>query len=470
MPKYWILAMRESGRMKMSLPQQIKAHGPVLVNAGSLIGSTVVTSGLGFVYWWMATWQFSAEAIGLGSAAIQAMTLLGTLGLFGLGTLLVGELPRQADKEISLISSALLTVSLIGGCIGIIFALLAPTLSVNFQILRANMANILLFAVGVSLTASTSVFDQAMIGLLRGTFQLWRNIVFAIMKLVVLLLVGYWQFHKTGLTVYTTWTIGNGGSLLLLASLWLLRGRKAKAKCGLQWGWLRKLGPSALQHHILDLTLQTPALALPVIVTITLSAATNGSFYIAWMIISMIAIVPLALTMALYATASAQPAMLAQKMRLTLALAIATGLLANVILWFGAGQILRIFGHAYTEQAVVSLRILGFGIFPAIIINHFVTVCRLRYRMLKIVFPMLIGCLFELSAAALGAHFGGLAGLSLWWIIARYIESGFMLRTVCNAVWPLSTQVKNAGVQKATGSLAGFGTRWFQKHLPFRGS
>src|SRR5437660_5496776 len=98
MQKYWIIAMRESGRMKMSLPQQIKAHSTVLVNAGSLVGSTVVTSGLGFVYWWIATWQFSAEAIGLGSAAIQAMTLLGTFGLFGLGTLLVGELPRQAGE------------------------------------------------------------------------------------------------------------------------------------------------------------------------------------------------------------------------------------------------------------------------------------------------------------------------------------------------------------------------------------
>lgn len=453
--------------MKMSLPQQIKAHSTVLVNAGSLIGSTVVTSGLGFVYWWMATRQFSAEVIGLGSAAIQAMTLLGTFGLFGLGTLLVGELPRQAGKEFPLISSALLTVSLIGGCIGIIFALLAPALSANFQVLHANIANVMLFAIGVSLTASTSVFDQAMIGLLRGNFQLWRNIVFAIIKLVALLLVGCWQFHKTGLTVYTTWAIGNGGSLLLLASFWLLRGRRVKARCGLQWEWLRKLGPSALQHHMLDLTLQTPALALPVIVTITLSAATNGSFYIAWMIISMIAIVPLALTMALYATASAQPAMLAHKMRLTLALAIAVGMLANVILCFEARLILSIFGHAYTEQAVVSLRILGFGIFPATIINHFVTVCRLQCRMLKITFPMMIGCLFELSAAALGAHFGGLAGLSLWWLIARCIESGFMLPTVCRAIWPLSTRVENARVQKATGLLVGFGARLFQKHIPF---
>jgi len=137
----------------------------MLANAGSLVGTSAVTSGLGFVYWGVVAREFPAEAIGLGSATISAMTLLGTFCMLGLGTLLMGELSRQPGKEISLVSTALLVVFVVGGCSGIAFALVAPFLSVSFQPLRVNIANILLFAVGVGLTASVLVLDQALIGL-----------------------------------------------------------------------------------------------------------------------------------------------------------------------------------------------------------------------------------------------------------------------------------------------------------------
>ena len=57
------------------------------------------------------------------------MMLLGPLCVLGLGTLLIGELPRQPDKQASLISAALILVSVVGGIAGILFALIAPMLS-----------------------------------------------------------------------------------------------------------------------------------------------------------------------------------------------------------------------------------------------------------------------------------------------------------------------------------------------------
>src|SRR5205807_241139 len=120
--------------MKISLPtrrtsvilksmQWVKQNKTLLINAGSLIGSTGVTSVLGFVYWWFAARQNSPEVIGFASAVISAMTLLGTLGMLGLGTLLIGELPHRQGKEASLISAALILVGAVGGCLGIAYAL-----------------------------------------------------------------------------------------------------------------------------------------------------------------------------------------------------------------------------------------------------------------------------------------------------------------------------------------------------------
>src|SRR5438270_7077568 len=100
--------------MRTSLFRWLKKNSVILVNAGSLIGTSVVTSALGFTYWWLAARQFPPRVVGLASASISAMTLLGTFGILGLGTLLIGELPRQKGKEASLISTALIVVGGVG--------------------------------------------------------------------------------------------------------------------------------------------------------------------------------------------------------------------------------------------------------------------------------------------------------------------------------------------------------------------
>src|SRR5689334_19854196 len=120
------------------LLQLAKANRVMLVNAGSLIGTSAVTTTLGFAYWWMAARRFPPATVGFSSAAISAMTLLGTICILGLGTLLIGELPRQLGKEASLISAALIVVGGVGGCVGIVFALIAPFVSAGFQPMRAS--------------------------------------------------------------------------------------------------------------------------------------------------------------------------------------------------------------------------------------------------------------------------------------------------------------------------------------------
>src|SRR5688572_26573364 len=160
------------------------ANRDLLMNAASMIGTTVITAGLGFVYWWLAARQFSQEAVGFASALISAMSLLGTLGMIGMGTLLIGELPRQPEHRATLITTALVVAGGVSAALGIIFALIAPLVSVEFRPLAGGASTILLFTTGVVLTAVTLVLDQAMIGLLRGELQLWRNAIFALGKLV----------------------------------------------------------------------------------------------------------------------------------------------------------------------------------------------------------------------------------------------------------------------------------------------
>lgn len=415
--------------MKSILSTWLGTYQVILANAGSLVGTTVVTSGLGFIYWWLAARQFPPEAVGFGSAAISAMMLLGNVSVLGLGTLLIGELPRQPGKEASLISTALLVAGLVGGGLGLIFAITAPWISADLSALAENTGSISLFALGVSLTAGTFVLDQAVVGLLRSDLQLWRNTIFAIVKLMALLLTGMWLTNKLGLTIYTTWLGGNIVSLTVLAGYAVLKNGLANSFRP-RWEILRKLGSAALGHHALNLSLQASGLMMPIIVTAVLSARMNAYFYTSWMIASFSAVAPVALTTVLYAVGSSDPEGLGIKIRVTLLLSALAGVMASLVFLVGADLILGLFGAAYAEQASLSLKILGLAVFPLIIKNHFVTICRIYGRVATTALWMGAGSLLELILAAMGAGLGGLTGLSLGWVAAMCIEALFMAPTV----------------------------------------
>lgn len=406
----------------------------MLFNTSSLATTSVVTSALGFVYWWLVAQQFPPSAVGFASAAISAMTLIGTFCILGMGTLLIGELPRQRGKELSLISAALILVGGVAGLVGMLFAAIAPLIAPNFGPLRSDPLNFALFAVGVSLTAISLVFDQALVGLLRSDLQLWRNALFAVIKLVALFMGATILFHPLGMAVYATWAFGNVLSLGLLIGLVVCSRRWSGHFFQPEWSLMRQLRATAMQHHMLNLVLQAPTLILPVLVATLLSNTANAWFYVSWMIASIGSLIPYALTTILYATNAAQSDTLAHKVRITLFLAVILCAFVSAILLLGSQQVLGLFGHSYAEQSLWSMRILALGVFPRIIKDHYVAINRIHRRMSRAIVPMLIGGLLELSMAVLGAHFGGLLGLSLGYVFALCTEATYGAHTVYHAV------------------------------------
>lgn len=393
------------------------------------MGTTALTATFGFFYWLLAARNFSPEAVGFASAAISAMMLMGTVGVLGFGTLLIGELPRQQDKKKALISTALITAGGAGGILGILFAVMSPRISPDLRALSESFANITLFSFGICLTAIALVLDQALIGLLRGSLQFWRNVIMAVVKLGALLVVGLWFSNRSGLSIYATWVFGNLVSLIIIAVLAFSKSWHLRAFLP-HWGLLRNHGLSALRHHALNLALQVTGLMLPILVTALLSVRMNAYFYTAWMIANLAFVIPVALTTVLYAVVSADPTSLIQKTRLTLKLSFLVGLLAVGVLMAGSSLVLNFFGASYAQEAAWSLRLLSLSVFPVIIRTHYVAIYRILNRVSQTAKVMAICAIFELALAALGGKIGGLAGLCLGWTVAHYVEAAFMLRTV----------------------------------------
>jgi O-antigen/teichoic acid export membrane protein len=407
----------------------------ILSNAGSLVASIGVTSVLGFPYWWIAARAFPAAAVGFAAASVSAMTLLGTLGMLGLGTLLTGELPRRPQDRASLLATALTFSACAGFVLGVVFALVAPG-ALGLEAFAGRPAAILLLASGVALTAVTMVIDQAVIGLLRGGVQLRRNVIFAVSKLLVLAVVAVATLEAGGIAIFGTWVAGLGISVAWLA----LAARREGARlghCRPRWSLVRDWRRPAMEHHFLNLMIQAPWLVMPLVVTATVSVTASAYYYTASLITGFLASGAIALTLSLYAVGIRDQARLAQALRFTLRLAFGVILGANLVLIFGGRLILHAFGSEYAANASTVLRIQGIYVCLMIIKDHYIALARIRGTVLRAGMLCAAGAVLEIGLASAGGAWRGLTWVAVGAVVALAIEVCAMCPAVLRELRPM---------------------------------
>lgn len=407
------------GAPRLAVPVAWRRHRDLLSNACTLVATTGVTAGMGFAYWTFAARLFSQQAVGYGSATISAMTLLGTVGMLGLGTVLIGELPRRAPRA-GLISAALLASGLASLVLGLAFAVLAPHVSERFKDMSSTPGQAGLFVVGVMLTAITLVFDQATIGLMRGGLQLSRNIAFAAAKLLALAATAFMAHDELGIGITLSWVAGTAVSLAPVAIRLWITGAPVLPRP--DWAVLRGLGRTALAHNWLNLSITVPQTTIPVLVTLVVSPSANAAFYAAWTLSGFLKIVPLHLATVLFAIAAADPQIIARKLRFTLRLSLLIGLPGMAVLALSAHLLLSLFGPDYAREATFPLWLLVIGYLPGIPKVHYMAVCRATGRVPRAAALLTVAAIMELTAAAVGGASDGLKGLSFALMVVFIIE------------------------------------------------
>jgi O-antigen/teichoic acid export membrane protein len=398
----------------------VRRNWDVLRNAGSLLATTGVTSAMGFVYWAVAARLFSQRVVGYGSATLSAALLLGTIGMFGLGTLLIGELPRRTLRRGSLVAAALLTSGLISVVLGLGFAAIASSVSSTFALIAGTPLRALLVTFTVVVTAVSMVFDQATIGVFRGEMQLFRNFVASLAKLLLLPVTAIVLHDQFGAGITASYAVGTALSLAAVAIH--LRRTGATVLCRPDWSVLRGLGRTALAHNWLNLALQLPHTLIPVMVTIIISPSANAAFYVAWLLSGFVYLIPLHLSTVLFAVAAANPRAIPRKLRLTLKVSVALGLPASIALALGSHLALRLFGASYVPVAALPLTILLLGYLPSIPKFHYIAVCRATGKVSRAAVVLMSFAVMEVAAAALGCVLHGLIGLSLALLTVWIVE------------------------------------------------
>jgi O-antigen/teichoic acid export membrane protein len=409
----------------------VRGSGDVLGPSASLVGTTVVTSVLGFAYWWAAARMAPIHEVGAATAVISAVTLLGTIGMFGFGTMLIAEAGRCGDVIGSLIATSLLAVTVLAT---VLAAACWAALRFSGGAIGAAMAPSWVaagFIIGVGLTAAGMVLDQALVGIRASSVQLYRNSYFSFVKLALLVMLAVTIGGRSQVTMVWAWVAGIAISMVPAA--WHLAARGYRLGQPVRLSALRGRGVTTFHHNTLNLSLTLPRLGLPLLVASVLGAHATAAFYAAWMIASFLYILPMHLSTALFAVAVGDVRTLTPRLRAALRVSLLLGGSVAVAIAALAGPAMRSFGPDY-EIARTALVVMAIAYFPNVFKQCYVAVARVNNRLRKAGAICSIGAVLELCLTAAGGWFDGLTGISLGFLAAVTLQAVYFVPQVLRAL------------------------------------
>jgi O-antigen/teichoic acid export membrane protein len=436
-PKRWPGVGFERGNATTSAGRR------VMTIALALFSTTVVTAGLGFVFWALAARITTTEVVGRASAVISAMQLIGTVGTLGFHILLTAELPRRDAADVKR-----LVVTSLGIVGGLTFAMAAGYAVVvryathTSDWLYATPIGVAVFGVGTAVTTVTVVLDGALVGIHQSGRQTSRNLVFALVK-VTALPVAACAIGMSSQVIFSVWLLGNLVSLVFLG---------LRTKAPQEWlktvPSLRGFAPlwrtAASGYHWINVATHAPLLVMPIMVTAQLGAHANAGFYAALLLVGVIWIIPYHLATAMLTLDGGNAEQLNHGLSTALKLAGVVSAVAAIGAPVLARPVLAIFGPGY-EQARYCLIAFALCTFPTAIKSIYIPVRKAQGALGKAALGVTLGAVLEIGAAEFGLRVGGVTGVGIAFLAATVLEAICFWPAIARSRKSFTTQVTVPG-------------------------
>jgi O-antigen/teichoic acid export membrane protein len=403
----------------------------LLTTFGYLVAKQGATAVLGLAYWAVATHLFSARDVGLAAAASSTALFLGAIGALGIPLLLLAEL----DSLPVAVRRVTFSTGMYIACLAVLILSLAtlalsPLLGDSLRIIGADPTTAALFVIGSVATMGGLTLDNAAIGLHRGSAQLTRGSLNAVLKLAivgVLVLVG----TRTAPGLMFAWALALVVSLVVCLPMLRLELTPAgEGNLRHQVALARRYGVLSLKHHVLNLSINSISYIVPLTAALLIPPQQVAYFSTAFLLSATVLIIPYLLALSLFAEISGDQGLLHRHVRRTLPLGLALCGGIVVAVQVAAPLVLRIFGPAYVLNGTTALRLLIL-VGPAYVIkDHYVAIRRAQGRLGHAAKMMTAGTSTEAAGAALGGIYWGMTGLCIGWAVAASCEAGVLLPAV----------------------------------------
>jgi O-antigen/teichoic acid export membrane protein len=332
--------------------------------------SSVLGSLAGFLSWLIAARIMPTAAMGDATLVVSAFILVGGAAQLNLGVALMRWIPSTGRSTGRLIWNSLLLTMPLSGLVGLVYALFAPRLATISAGPDGPFAfGLLLFVLACAGWGAFVIHDYILVALHKPWWAVWRNGIFALVRLGLLALLG----GAVGLGSYgivlswvgpiVVWIVV--GSIVILV---LARRSSARAKGGALPGRTEVvafLAPTAV-GQIGGALLYNQ---VPVLINLRFGPEIGAVFFIAWQAIAVIDLAGMFFMNSLSVTVAREPHRareLANAARRRLLIMFLPMLALGAAL---AYPLLLIFGEAYAEGATV-LRLLLLGLAFRLIVAH----------------------------------------------------------------------------------------------------
>lgn len=410
------------------------ARTPLYRNAYALMLSSVLTSGLGLLYWVLAARLFTPGVVGLNAAAIAAMTLLSGVSLLSLTTGVVRYLPRAGAASISFVKAAYGVTVVAGIVAALIFVAGIGLWSPGLASLAPAAVLALLFVIGTSTWSVFRLQDDVLAAVRAPDWIPVENGLYSVLKIALLIPFAA-LFTRVG--IFASWTVPAIAALipinlLLFRRLLPVHARATEATA--QPIVIRSMARFLSGDYAGSLLSLMSSTLLPLLVTREAGAIANAYFYLPWVLAQSMMTMAVNMSTSLTVEGSREEETMG---RLAGQALLHIGrLFAPVValILLAAPIILGIFGARYAAHGADLLRLLALATFPATVNTLYVGICQVRRS---------IGPLIAVQAALAVITLGltwfllprvGLIGVGLAWALSQTLVAVslllFPMRTV----------------------------------------
>lgn len=409
---------------------------PLYRNGYALVLSSATTSGLGVVYWVLAARYYSADAVGVNSAAIAAMGLVSGLAQLNLNSMLIRFIPQagRATERLILYSYVLTIVTsaifALGFCLGL--QMWFPERS----FIGSDRGLLLWFVAATVIWSVFTLQDSALTGLRQAVWVPIENTVFAVVKLVLLATFAT-SLHHYG--IFASWTLPVLMALipmniLIFRSLVPAHARTTGAHT--EPPRLQTIVKYVAGNYFGSLFSILANTSLPILVLYAAGATANAHFYLPWTIATSLQLVAMNMTASLTVEGTIEQQKLLSYCRSTVIQTVRMILPVVLVLVIGAPFILSVFGRSYASEGAMLLRLLALSALVDIPIALYIGIARIRNRIAGIIITQATLFFSMIISSYLLLNVYGITGVGIGYLASHMIIALWLTATALRPLLP----------------------------------
>jgi len=396
-------------------------------NAYYLAANSIIGSLTGFIFWIIAARLFSTEDIGLASTIISAIGLLALLSNFGFNISLIRFLPELKDKSTTLINSCSLVSVSVAFILSIIFLYGTDFLSPSLSSVKSSGLFAMIFVSFTMLMVLASLHESVFVGFRKVDFSFRKMLIQNIIKIPLIFL--FKAFGSLGIIS----AFGIAYLIATVVSVVILIPRinpNYKLSCDINLKMLKSISSYSAGNYLAWIFESLPNFIFPIIITNTLNAEKAAYFYIAWMIASILFIIPKSLATSLFAEGSHNKNTIKQNSMKSIKTSLVLVAMAMIILFFTADKILLLFGSEYSANSRNLLFILTISALPMIINSIYISIKRIEKDVKTIILVNAFIALGTLTVSYSLITTTGITGIAYGYLITNCFVSLIVIKDI----------------------------------------